>query len=306
MKKYCLLFVFFILSFQSMHAILFEEKLVEVNDAQLYCRSYGTGEPLLVIHGGPGLSMDYLLPWLSKLAENRKVIFYDQRGCGKSNSKINEQVINIDTYLKDIESIKDAYQIKKMDILGHSWGGFLAMRYALKDPQSIQSLLLVSSMPANSEGINGFLEGFYTRMKPYDAEFQEIINSKEFKEGSPTISEKYYGLIFKTYLYDRSKIDLLNLKLGSKEFVDGIKINNMLTKIFFTPYNLLDSLKKLKVRALVIIGENDIVPVQNAQNIADALENSKFLLLKQCGHFPYIEQPYQFFDRIANFLNGNQ
>lgn len=100
---------------------------IKTNDAQIFCRVFGKGEPIIVVHGGPGLSQDYLLPQMAKLAQTNLVIFYDQRGCGLSTGAINEDSIQIKTFVDDLEAIRKSFGYKKVTVLGHSWGGFLAM-----------------------------------------------------------------------------------------------------------------------------------------------------------------------------------
>lgn len=283
-----------------------KETLVDVNHAKLFCRSMGEGSPLIVLHGGPGLTQDYLLPQLYKLAENHFVVFYDQRGCGQSTGEINFDTINIETFVNDLDAIRKAFHFDKTSILGHSWGGYLAMEYAIAHPESIDKLVLANSMPASSdsEGLALFVEEWTRRMAPFQKEVAEIQQSKEFHEGDPDTVEHYYRIIFGTYCYLPEKADLLNLRMTRTAAVNGTKVYACLSKNFFSKdYDLHPELRKLKVSTLVLHGDADPIPAATAKSINNSISNSRYILMENCGHFPYVEDPDAFFRHLNDFLN---
>ena len=144
-----------------------EEFFIQSGEIQLFCRKMGSGKPLVILHGGPGMTQDYLLPQMSQLAENSLIIFYDQRGCGQSYSPINEQSINMETYVEDLDQIRRELQVDKISILGHNWGGFLAMHYAIAHPKAVDKLILSNSMPASSEDMALFNAEWLHRISLY-------------------------------------------------------------------------------------------------------------------------------------------
>lgn len=101
--------------------------------------------PLLVLHGGPGLPHDYLED-LSRLADGgRAVIFYDQIGCGKSDHPDDDALWTMATFVEEVAAVRDALGLERVHLLGHSWGGWLALEYALDRPSGLASLVLASS-----------------------------------------------------------------------------------------------------------------------------------------------------------------
>ncbi len=98
-----------------------EESTVKSGDAELFCRTIGKGAPLVVLHGGPGLTQDYLLPQMEKLGDHHFVIFYDQRACGASGGEVSCEKITLANYINDLEVIRKAFKLEKMALLGHSW-----------------------------------------------------------------------------------------------------------------------------------------------------------------------------------------
>lgn len=160
----------------SLLAVSEEQKVIVTNgQAQLFCRVMGKGFPIIVLHGGPGLSQDYLLPQMSELANNNLVIFYDQRGCGNSVSEVNSDSISIDSYISDLDAIRKHFGFQEVTLFGHSWGGFLAMKYALVHPESVASLILSNSMPASSDELGLFINEYVKRLSPHQKK------SKRFK-----------------------------------------------------------------------------------------------------------------------------
>lgn len=283
----------------------YTEVNVNVGDATLFCRTMGQGDPLIVIHGGPGLTQDYLLPGMAKLSENNFVIFYDQRGCGESAGEVNAKSININNYLSDLDAIRTHFGYEKVAILGHSWGGFIAMEYAIAYPEAVKKMILSNSIPASSEGFALFMDEWFQRMVPYLEEISVIQASPEFKEGKPGMVEQYYRTMFRTYCYDPDKAELLNLKMSPKAFLNGLKVNEIFTNdLFFKPFDLYLSLKKLKVPTLVLHGDADIVPFSTAEQTYQSIPSSEYILIQDCGHFPYVEDPYTYFNHIRNFLKG--
>ena len=117
------------------------------NDSSLtYYKTFGKGEPLLIINGGPGMNSNGFESMAKTLSKNQKTIIYDQRGTGKSKlAKLNANTISMQLMADDIESLRKHLKVEKWNILGHSFGGMLASYYATVYPNSIDKLILSSS-----------------------------------------------------------------------------------------------------------------------------------------------------------------
>lgn len=281
------------------------ETRVDVGEASLFCRIYGKGKPLIVIHGGPGLSQDYLLPELANLSENYTVIFYDQRACGKSTGKIDADSITIENYIDDLDAIRKYFGFNKISILGHSWGGFLAMKYAITHPESVEGLILSNSMSASDKELSLFIDEWVRRTAPFQKEIQEIETSKEFLAGNPDVIEKYHKLIYSTYCYDPANVDLLNLRLSSTAAINGSKVCQIfLETVFVQPFDLHKELSNLDIPTLVMHGDFDPVPVCSAENLHRSISGSKYILMEKCGHFPFVENGQTFFRHLNEFLEN--
>jgi proline iminopeptidase len=284
-------------------AIIAEEKYVEVNNAALFCTRLGEGAPLMVLHGGCGLSQNYLRPQMDALANSFSLLFYDQRAGGKSTGEISPATINTATYVSDLDAVRKAYGYEKISLLGHSFGAFVAIHYALAHPDKVDKLILSNSMPISSTLFSEFLEELSKRMGTEMALVEKLQTTPGFQTGDPETYKEYYTLYFKHYLFNPEKVKELNLQMSPQAALNSVKILEVGAQTLFgKPYDLTDSLKTLKVPALVIHGREDVIPYSTAEQIYHALPHAEWFLIPQCGHFPYIETPETYFAKIREFL----
>lgn len=292
---------------QNSDAVQAQELFIDSDDAKLFCRTMGTGKPLVVLHGGPGLGQNYLLPQLSALAEHHFVIFYDQRGCGKSTGEITSETMDLSTYVKDLETLRKTFQCDKISLLGHSWGAFLALHYAIAYPDCVDKLIVSNSVPASSEDIDLFFQEWACRMAPYQEQLTAIENKPEFQKGDPKLHEQMLLTILRTYCHIPDHANLLNLQMSSSDAIRYLKINQISwDNVLAKPFSLYESLKNLRIPTLVLHGESDPVPSSTAKKIQSSILNAKYVELEKCGHFPYVEQSDQYFKLIDDFLNHSE
>lgn len=269
----------------------------------LFCKTVGEGSPIIVVHGGPNLTHDYLLPHMAKLAEGRLVIFYDQRGSGKSCSEISVETMTMDIFANDIEAIRNHFGFKKVSILGHSWGSFVAMHYALLYPQYVEKLILSNSFPASSKNFLICQREWQKRLEPLEKELNRISSSEAFVDKNPDSWELYYQLLFQAYCYDPKNAFLLNLRMSQDVLEQEEKVLKCFEETLFSKeFDIHKALEKLTIPTLIIHGDHDIFPVEPAKEIHEHLPNSCFVLLKDCGHFPFVEKPEEYFHSLNAFL----
>ena len=128
------------------------ETTVELNGVRLYTRRVGHGPPVVVLHGGPGAHHDYLLPQYDHLTEGgRALLYYDQRGGGRSPVP-RDIPVGWREHVVDLEALRGHWGLDHLTVIGYSWGGLLALLYALEHPDRIARLALVSSAPVTATG----------------------------------------------------------------------------------------------------------------------------------------------------------
>jgi proline iminopeptidase len=273
-----------------------QEKYIDADGVSFFVRDVGKGDPIIILHGGPGLDQGYLYEELLPLAKSNRLIFFDQRGCGRSVGEINLSTISMENYVEDVERIRVGLGLGKVIVLGHSWGGLLGMEYAIKYSAQVKKLILMNSIPANSEGMMDFFIEV-TRRMGNDMEFLKYLTESEaYKKMDPAAEAVYYRTWFRHYFYDQEKLDDLQLEFTEESVKGSRAVYKIFGETFFqTRYNLLGELKLLTMPVVVIHGDSDPIPWATAAEIANAIPGAKLSIMEQCGHFPYIENPEELF-----------
>ena len=252
---------------------------VEAKGCKLFCRVGGAGDPVVVVHGGPGLSHSYLTE-LSELSYTHQLIFYDQRGSGRSTGELDQ--MHMDTFIEDLQCIFTALNLKRASLIGHSWGGLLAMKFAIDHPECINKMILINSLPCTQTydplQQNLYMEGIY-----------------DIQLG---ISDGYRRL-FRQFCHNPKSADMLNLDADPKGIAIRIKFEE---NFFMQSYNYESQLKQLNIPTLILHGENDLLPFSIAENLHRCIKNSVAITLPNCGHFPNVEQPEILFHHLEKFL----
>ena len=122
-----------------------KEGFVDSHGALIYYMSVGRGAPLMIVHGGPGASHDYFLPYLLPLMRTNRLVFIDERGSGKSSKLDDPKQYTVANMVEDIEAVRQALNLGKISLLGHSFGGVLVQAYAFKYQQNLSHLILGST-----------------------------------------------------------------------------------------------------------------------------------------------------------------
>ncbi len=287
------------------HAQSNQSGYVHVDGGKLFYKKFGSGSPVIVLHGGPGLDQEYLLPQMLELAKDYEVIFYDQRGSGQSlATKIDPTCINIHQFVKDLDTLRKHMGVKKFTLVGHSWGGFLAMNYAVKYPQHLSNLILLNTCPADFKGQQGFVNEFMKRTKPIANQISPLSDYNLFEKLKKEEISKLYRTLFSVYFYNPNEVEKLNLNMAEASSQSGFKVHEHMSKTDFLTdnINLFPKLKTLKVPTLIVHGNQDLMPAWTAQAIQKAVSNSEIVYLEQCGHFSYIEKPVELFSKMRNFM----
>lgn len=304
MKKIitCLIFIsFFYNCAEKQKKSFFEVGSKEINETKLYYKIIGSEEPILIIHGGPGLSHDYFLPSLSSLSDKYKLIFYDQRASGKSDLNTSPESITLDNFIKDIDALRDTFDIEKINLMAHSWGGILAMKYATMYPDKIKSLILVNSVGASSEIATLSNLELAKRFTQKDSiQRVEILNSDEFQKRSTNSIESLMKIGFKHQFYNKTYLDSLNLSLNENYMTSSQLLQNLAKDL--SDFDFHSDLKTIQCPTLLIYGNYDPLTHLAGKKIHESIDNSEFIILDKCGHFPFIEKQKEFNDVLTNFM----
>ena len=276
-------------------------ELLSINGTELFVTVKGNGEPLVVLHGGPGLNQSYFQPYLDALEKNFKVIYYDQRASGKSATPPPDS-ISMSFFIKDLEGIRKAFSIKRLNILAHSWGAVVAAHYALNYPRQIKKMIL-----SNPAMLSREYDEEAARLSQKKTTHEDSVKRAELMGAGPMDINKYeafFIMSFQSSAYDRKNLNALNLNLP-ENFPDANKaLFTGLTKDPAQNMNLYDDLRSLKAPTLIIHGQADIIPLRSIDRLKGSLPNSQLLIFSESGHFPFVEETERFNYVVQTFLNA--
>jgi proline iminopeptidase len=290
----CLTLVLFFCAKQKETAM---EGMIDVNGASFYYRTVGKGEPVLVLHGGPGMEHDYLLPGLPRISAGHRFIFFDQRSCGRTQGAFDSSRMTIPGFVEDIEAIRKSMRLGRMNLMGHSWGGLLALFYAVEHPDHLKSLILISPAGASYEYQDAFVKNLAARRTAEDSAELERLSSIPGSDKTPSLVEQWYKVYFRAYFHDAALTDSLEVKVSEKSL--EINAHSLLFR-GLERYDIHDRLDAVDVPCLIVHGRQDPLPAQCSERIHEHLPESELVLIDRCGHFPYVERP----DTLAAVFGG--
>jgi proline iminopeptidase len=259
----------------------------------LHCTQEGEGLPLIVHHGGPGLDQTVIAPHLNPLAQHVQLICYDHRGSGRSAAPQGPDPYNIDRFVGDLDALAKTLDARPFALLGHSFGGIVALHFALAHPELLTHLILVCT-PASHDFIQEVEDALPSRLEQEAlAEMRSLQDSKP----SDYVMRRSLELLAPIYFHDPARVS--ELRLESVQFgPDTQAVWDSLEG-----YDLRPRLSEIEVPTLVIAGDSDLsVTPERARETADALPHSKLLVIKNSGHYPFIEQPEAFNSGVLQFL----
>ena len=277
--------------------------LLSLQTGRLYYEVVGTGDPVIVVHGGPGLDHNYLRPGLDVLASSRALVYYDQRGTGRSDADLDSASINLDTFVEDIDELRQALGYDQITILGHSFGGLIAMGYALAHPDQVRALVLMDSVEPGSRWAEATQRGSAAARTPADsAELAELTASPGYEARDPGTLSQVYRVAFRGTMRDPARVADLNLTLGRRTAQNGPEVARLLGGSLAN-VDWWARLGELQMPALVVQGRYDPIPMAMARALAEALPQGRLAVL-ETGHFPYVEDPAGLAAAVVGFLAG--
>jgi proline-specific peptidase len=296
-----------------------QEGFVDANGVMIYYKMLGRGAPLMIVHGGPGASHDYFLPYLLPLARHNKLIFIDERGSGRSQKLEDAYGYTVEKMVEDVEAVRRSLGLGKISLLGHSYGGALAQAYALKYQANLTHLILGSTW-SSSKAMNEIFVRMKQNMSP---ELRERIDRFEaaglFGHGKDYEKNRYtndymiaaWGEGYFPYLYqnhpdpnydpiDSGKIswDLYREMWGGHgEFI----IDGNLKSVEYA-----DRLSTIKVPTLILVGDHDECDPSLSQTMHEKITGSKMVIFPKAGHMTFVDDTAMFIKTVDEFLHASK
>jgi proline iminopeptidase len=278
------------------------DEMVDVHGVHLYTRRIGGGPPVVVLHGGPGAHHDYLLPQYDLLARRRTLLYYDQRGGGHSPIA-RDRPAGWREHVADLDALRERWRLDRVTLLGYSWGGLLAVLYALEHPDRIERLALVCPAPVTAEWRTDFQGRLAARAaNPWIVAARADLQNSGLRERDP---EKYrrtaFALSVAGYFRDSSLAQQLT----------PFRVTQRTELAVWESLGQYDLRERIRTtfpagrapRSLVVAGAFDPLPVEAARQLAALLDTPAVEL--DTGHVPHVEATQEFVRVLDGFLPHN-
>ena len=282
-----------------------EEGQIDVPGGQVWYKVVGSGEsvPLLTLHGGPGGGHDYLEP-LNALASERPVVFFDQLGCGKSDTPDDVSLWRIDRFVDEVTAVRDALGLDRIHLLGHSWGGWLAIEYMLGAPSGVVSLTLAST----SASIPQFVYEAGKLISELPREMAETMRRLE-AEGDFENPEFEAGMM-EFYKRHLCRLDPWpDPLMRCLENLDGnIVYETMNGPTEFTvignmkDWNRIEKLSEIVAPTLITCGRYDELTPACSRTLHQGIMNSRMHVFERSAHMAHLEETESYLQILSEFL----
>ena len=280
--------------------------VVEVDGYKVVAYSFGSGpETVFCLNGGPGLPCDYLREAHSCLIDRGyRVIAFDQLGTGASDRPVDKSRWTIGRYVEETESVRKALGLGKVHMLGHSWGGWLAIDYALTYPENLQTLILedtVADMPhliSELERLRAAL-GPETVAMMQKHEAQGTYNHPEYLAAVTILNYRHVCRLPEWPAPVRRSLDDWNM--GPYETMQGP--NEFLYIGNLKDWNRIADLPRLSMPVLITTGEHDELTPACALRMKLALKDAELKVFAHASHMPFYENPQDYYPALHDFLS---
>jgi proline iminopeptidase len=281
---------------------------LSVNDTELYFDAEGAAlvpdgpalrehPTVLVLHGGPGYDHAYFKPAPSALNDVAQIVYLDQRGQGRS-AHVSVESCTVEQMADDAAVFCRTLGIERPSVLGHSFGGFVALHLALRHPDLVGSLILVDSA-ASSADVDGAMERLEELHGPEVRAAAEPVFGGDVSEDA---MEAFGRLVTPAYVHSPEKVGPVMETWGRSAFTQEV------AEHFFghlaALYDVRERLGEIGVPTLVLVGESDwLIPPSASRVIAEGIPGAELVVIPDAGHFSLVERPEAYADAVRLFLS---
>ena len=283
------------------------EGYFELPDHELYFRAFGSGDTvLLCLHGGPGSSSDVLAPLGRHGGDDLTVYMYDQFGSGRSDEPAPGDFdrYTVESFRSEVEAVRAEIGAETMILYGVSWGGMLAMEYALEFPERLDGLILESTLHDADEAIAAIQEARAEELT--DEELETMLKLEEAREFE---DPEYIELMEKVYderllrvdepvwwEKNETNMDAYGMMWGPSEFA-------LTERSRLYGWSVKDRLEDISVPTKVIVGEYDEIGPEISGDIADRIPNASLDVVEDASHAVLWDAPEVHAELVDDFLS---
>ncbi|MDK4701541.1 proline iminopeptidase-family hydrolase [Rhizobium sp. CNPSo 4062] len=283
--------------------------VVEVDGYKVVAYSFGSGpETVFCLNGGPGLPCDYLREAHSCLIDRGyRVVAFDQLGTGASDRPTDKGLWIIGRYVEETETVRKALGLGKVHMLGHSWGGWLAIDYALTYPENLKTLILEDTV-ADMPHLTSELERLRAALGPETVammqkhEAQGTYNHPEYLAAVTILNYRHVCRLAEWPAPVRRSLDDWNM--GPYETMQGP--NEFLYIGNLKDWNRIPDLPRLSMPVLITAGEHDELTPACALRMKLALKDAELKVFANASHMPFYENPRDYYPALLDFLSRHR
>ncbi len=277
------------------------EATVELDDVELFVVTRGRGTPVVLL-GGPWFGQTYLGSLAEGLSAEFETVSYDARGSGRSRP-VSPPEITLETHLKDLEGLRQALGIDRVNLIGHSLGALVVLLFAARYPERTGALVLAHPGPPFApEMMKQLHHAFVDNQTETDKEAMEAIAASDsFKAVEPEAHEAFFKTMYSAFFRDRSLLTRLDFGFTEATAAHALGAEEQLTKqiLALDPASLLSSVRS---PTLVVHAEHDLIPLAFSTFLAAEIQGAQLVVLEGVGHFSYLEDPAVFDGAVIPFL----
>jgi len=281
------------------------EGFVEVTGGRVWYKIVGGGSsiPLLMLHGGNGVSSIYLKP-LEALADQRPVVFFDQLGCGNSPGPSDTALWAIERFVEQIAAVRKALNLKQVHLYGHSWGTMLATDYMLSEPAGVRSLVLAGPVLS----IERYIQDKVKLLETLPDSISKVIKKNELEGTLDSPDYMPAMMVFLGQFFARKQpwSDELNMAFAA--------LNRDMGGYLFGPnefnvtgtlknYDRTDRLGEIKLPTLIMAGQYDACTPATSKYYQSLISGAELVIIENAGHLTMQDNAEADIKAIGEFLN---
>ncbi|WP_428262489.1 alpha/beta fold hydrolase [Haliangium sp.] len=277
----------------------------------LVYRKVGSGpSSVVIINGGPGLDMDWYVADLAPLTRTHTLIFYDQRGSGRSGLPEDPATITLDAHARDLEALRQGLGLDRVILWAHSFGPAIAARYAIAHPERVARMIFVGPIPPRA-GSFGEVYSANLAARAGEAKHAHMNELSATWADAPdpvAVCREYWRLAMPPRVADpasvtRMKIDPCAPSAEAMRY--SLRHTQPNTWASMGDWDWRAELAGVPAPTLIIHGHDELIPMEMVEEWVTSLPDARILRVPACGHFPYVEQPDIAFPAMNEFLSGS-
>jgi len=277
---------------------------IVLRNAVLYYYTYGSGQPIIILSGGPGQASHVEDDVALELSKKHRIILFDQRGTGRSWTKpMDSSTINIEQAIKDIELLRKHLNVSKLNIYGHSWGSMLAAAYIARYPGNVQLFISVDGGPLDASMSSAVQVNFNSKYQLCDTQYDYWSRPDVMKKDSLKAKYELQKITLAPLMYDTSNFNKVFLQIQKGNRNDSM--HELMLESFRKKFVQVEKGHEYKGVSLIVFGFNDPIGLTTFNQYLQAFPKAIVVGIYQSGHFPEIEQSKQFYEAINAFLENN-